>query len=218
LQFVLAGTLLLLPHAVTAQGPRHAELPPSVSEIVSGNPSASGKTAQPVTQPQLADAILGDALGRLYTQGDRHFHEGEYNHIINLSRVIVEGDPANVNAYSNSAFLLWSTDRNDEAIAFLQRGLKANPNNYYMYDELGQHYLIAMKDPVRALPYYEKAVKFKCPWFTWNCLAHAYEKTNQWDKAVAAWQTATNYPDDDAAATNLKRARAELAKRQGQKN
>jgi len=74
-----------------------------------------------------------------------------------------------------------------------------------------------MKQPAQAIPYYEQAVKFKCPYFTWHGLAHAYEKTNQWDKAVAAWQTATNYQDDDVAAVNLRRAKAERARRQANK-
>ena len=168
-----------------------------------------------VSEQQMADYILGDTMGALNEIRDLHFHQGEYNHIINLSYILVQGVPYNMPAYADAAYLLWSTDRNDQAIAFLKQGLKANPNDFYMYDELGQHYLM-LHDPKNALPYYEQAVKYKCPFATWHGLAHCYEQTNQWDKAVQAWQKATaTYPDDRLAPVRLKRAQAELAKHQG---
>ena len=167
------------------------------------------------SQPDLAEAVLSDALEQLWDQRDVHFHKGEYNHIINLGYVIAQGDPRRVDTYGDNAYLLWSTDRNDAAIAFLKQGLKANPDNYYMYDELGTHYLIHLHDAKTATPYFEQAVKFRCPYTTWHSLAHCYEKTNQWEKAVGAWEKATSYPNDPLARQRLDRARAELAKQKG---
>jgi tetratricopeptide (TPR) repeat protein len=165
---------------------------------------------EPVTQQMLAEAILGDSMRDLDERIDAHFHKGEYSHCINLNRILVQGIPQDVEAYGNAAYLLWSTDHNDEAIAFLKQGITANPSNYYLYDELGMHYALLMKDPARGLPYYEQAVKFDCPALTWNGLANCYEKTNQWDKAVEAWQSAAKFPNNLIAVRRLDRARNRL--------
>lgn len=184
-------------------------------------PRYVNKRKTPLAQMELADAIVDDALNRMWEQGDRHFHEGEYNHAVNLNRIIVQGDPHNMTAYENSAYLLWSTDRTDEAIAFLKEGLKSNPKQFGLYDEIGWHYYNSAKQPDKAIPYYEQAVKYNAPFFTWHNLARCYEKTNQWEKAVKTWEVAVKFPAPTAGATAnvpaenaLRRARAELAKRQ----
>ena len=186
--------------------------PPSAS-----NPKAikPGKIAlYPASAQETADAILADSLGLIYDQADEHFHQGEYNHIYSLCRIVVQGDPHNVEAYGNSAYLLWSSDRSDEAIAFLKQGIKANPNTYYMYDELGAYYWLHFKDAASAIPYYEQATKFNCPYFsTWNSLAFCYEKTSAWDKAVETWRKATQYPNNATAERHLAHAIAERDKR-----
>ena len=191
----------------------------------------------PQGQQQMADAILTDALDQLGAQADEHYEHGEYNHTVNINRILVQGNPRNVEAYADAAHLLWSTGQNDAATAFLKQGLAANPDSYYMYDELGVHFLLRLKDYPNAVSYYEQAVKYPCPFFTWSNLAHSYEKLNQWEKAVTTWEKAANYvtrggesgtgKHDSAPAAadssigdtmkhNLARARAELAKRQKQ--
>ncbi len=188
---------------------------PSYSTMDFKAPAAGQKNVAPVSQESLADAILADTMQKLWDQSDEHFHKGEYSHIINIHRIIVQGDPGNLKAYENSAWLLWSTDRNDEAVAFLKQGVAANPSNFDLYDELGSHYGTRLHDPAAAIPFYEQSVQFKCPYSTLHGLAHCYEKTNQWTKAVSAWEYAANYADDPLAPRRLDRARAELAKRNG---
>ena len=209
---LLAAVALCASTAGTARaqtGQPDYHYPLSVStEVIEPSAHVSGS----ITQPEISDAILAQSLRDMHEVMDQHFHKGEYNHIINMSRVLVQGDPADLNSYQDSAWLLWSTDHNPEAIAFLQQGLKANPNTFSMYDELGTHYSTLMKDYRTALPYLQKAVTFTCPYTTWHTLAHCYEHTNQWDKAVSAWQAAAKYPDDRLAPARLVRARAELAK------
>lgn len=182
----------------------------------SGAKASTAKSANAnLSASLLTDAILGDTLGRLNAQADEHFEQGEFSHTVNLYRIVVQGDPTNLSAYANSAWLLWSTDRNDAAIAFLKQGMKANPNTYYMYDELGMHYLSHLKDPATALPYYLEAVKRPCPYSTWHSLAHCYEQTGQWDKALATWQTTmAKFPDDALAKVRVPRAEAEAQRRQ----
>ena len=202
--------------AQSAAGPSHngAQKPPTLS-FVSPDDTPAGKAASmpaayAAADQGEADAILADSLSNLLEQTDAHFHEGEYRHIVNLSRIIVQGDPHNVAAYGNSAWLLWSSDRNPEAIDFLKQGIAANPNTYYLFDELGAHYLMHLHDPQSALPYYEKAASLKCPFSTYHGLANCYEKLQMWDKAVKAWEMASVFPDDLLAPVRLKRARAHI--------
>lgn len=194
--------------------------PPSFSNkpgVTPGKQTSGAPSTKVVPQQDVADAVLAGALNELFEQTDEHFHEGEYNHCINLYAIIVQGDPHNVEAYANSAFLLWSSMRNTEAISVLKQGIAANPNTYYMYDELGAHYLIHLRDAKSALPYCEQAVKFKSPFTTWHNLAFCYEKTGQWTKAVAAWEKAAEFQDVDPGVHSrtlqlLQRARGEAAK------
>jgi len=102
-------------------------------------------------------------------------------------------------------------------VATLKKGLVANPNTYYIYDELGQFYWLHFKDYKNAIPYLEKATKFECPLMTWHSLALCYEKSGQWDRAVQAWGTACRNPQDKIAFVHLKRAQAELEKQKGKR-
>ena len=80
-----------------------------------------------------------------------------------------------------------------------------------MYDELAAHYWFRLKDPVSAIPYYEKAIKFPCGWPTYHSLAFCYQKLGQWDKAVKTWREATKFGDDPRAQALLRQAEAHLA-------
>jgi tetratricopeptide (TPR) repeat protein len=219
LSFSLCGSLAALafaPQIGDAQGAPKA--PPKRS--FSNKPKPAGKHAavpekRQATQEELVDAVLGDTMNQLWDQADAHGHEGEYNHFINLSRVIVQGDPHNMEAFATSAYLLWSTSRWDDAEAMIKDGIAANPKSFYMYDEMGVYWFIERKNPKAAIPYYEQAVKFDCPWGTWNSLANCYEKTDQWEKAVGAWEKATLYRDNLVAIRRLKQARQKVAERKG---
>ncbi len=218
------GALFASPIEAQTPVPQDKPVPPSASHPEIGKPQTmktpaalkSPATKAPALYPtsaeETADAILADSLERLSEKTDAHFHEGEYNHAINLNRIIMQGDPHNVEAFGNVAYLLWSTSRSDQAVEVLKQGIEANPDTYYMYDEMGNHYWLHLKDPTAALPYYEKAVTFKCPWATWHSLALCYEKTSQWDKAVSAWENAARFPDDKVAPGRLERARQERDK------
>lgn len=155
-----------------------------------------------------AEAIIDEAALELAEQTDPHWHLGEYRHVINMYRVVVAARPNYTEGYINAGWLLWSLNRDDEAVALYEQGLKANPDTYGMYDELGFYYYNRKKDYKRAIPYYEKAVSFKdCRPFTIHMLAHAYERTKQLDKALKMWERAASMPDNQPAKVNLERVR-----------
>jgi tetratricopeptide (TPR) repeat protein len=204
---LLCATLICTDMQARAQEHLENNAPSSFSNGVNVKP---GKASEPATQEQVANAILADTLSKLDAQTDVHFHEGEYDHIINLYRIIVEGDPKNMSAYENAAYLLWSTDRNPQAIEFLKQGIKNNPDIYYMYDELGNHYWLRNKDPKNAITYLRQAVQHTCPPTTWHSLANCYEKLGLLEQAVKAWERAAKYPNNSIAKIRLQRAKSEL--------
>jgi tetratricopeptide (TPR) repeat protein len=146
-----------------------------------------------------ADAILYRVFDNMNPATDAHFHKGEYNHIINLDRMVMGALPDRMNAYEDAGWLLWSMDRDAEAVVIYEKGLKANPNSFYMYDELGLYYMTRKKDYARAVSYYEKAAGFSnCPRPTFHMLAHAYEKSKQFDKSLAVWKKLASQGDAPA--------------------
>jgi tetratricopeptide (TPR) repeat protein len=221
---ILAAAFAALMITSAAAGAQGAPAAPPKHSFSNGDRTSAAspalKARKPVSQEDLAEAVLGDTTQRMWIQADTHFHQGEYNHMINLGRIVVQGDPHNMEAFATSAYYLWSMGvdstpeakklRNDEAVALLNDGITANPNTYYMYSEMGTYWWIQRKDPKTAIPYFEKAVKFDCPFGTWNSLANCYEKLEQWAKAVTAWEKATLYPNNPVARVRLKRVRERL--------
>ncbi len=190
-------------------------------------PIVKAKNAPKVAEKDLADVILANTMENLADSGDEHFHKGEWNHIINLSRIIVQGEPWRVEVFSNNAWLLWSSDRNEQALAFLKQGIAANPDSYFLLDEMGYHLGVNLKQPTQALPYYEKAMKLKPEsyprrrpeFYTAHNLARCYEKTGQWDKALEIWEIAvnmpisSNIPNNPVAEQGVRRVKAKLAQK-----
>ncbi len=161
------------------------------------------------TQETLVDVVLQDMANQLWEQADKNGHEGEYNHFINTARVLMITNPHEKEAWDTSAYLLWSTDRAAEGIQMLKDAIKANPDSYYFYDELGNQYL-RTKDYKSAIPPFEKAITLNSPWTTYNLLATCYEKTNQLEKAVQTLEKGVTFPDNKVGQARLKRLQARL--------
>jgi tetratricopeptide (TPR) repeat protein len=180
--------------------------------IVGSAASQASKAKNPQTSDlSQVEAIIDEAVTRLWKQSDKHWHEGEYRHIVNIFRVITMARPDSMEAYTNAGWLLWSMNEDDEAVALYEQGLKANPDSYAMYDELGFYYFNRKRDYPRSISYYEKALTFKdCQPFALHMLAHAYEKTHQLDKALKTWERAAEMPDNAPARANLERIKRKM--------
>ncbi|MBC7529402.1 MAG: hypothetical protein H7308_17875 [Chthonomonadaceae bacterium] len=214
-KFVLFSLFMAfaLPHSLLAQRAKSEKIaPPSLSNRRKATTKSSKLSSERVSQETLSNVILANTLGLLNDQADEHFHFGEYNHIIALLRIVVQGDPKNLEAYSNAAYLLWSTNRFDEGTALLTQGLKVNSDSYWMYDELGGHFAMRKKDFRTALGYYKKAVTYPCPYSTYHGLGICYERLGQKENALKAWQKATTYKEDVLAPARVARLKRELGK------
>ncbi|MEP6755499.1 MAG: hypothetical protein ABJA67_08370 [Chthonomonadales bacterium] len=167
-----------------------------------------------LTSQERADWMLNAVTDQFIVIGDAHWHKGEYAHMVNLLKSVVTARPTDLDSYANAGWLLWSMDRDDEAIALYDQGLKANPNTSYMYDELGNYYYQRKKNYIKALSYYEGAAQKKdVATLTLHMLAHTYEKLNQLDTALKVWERCASIPGDAAAKTNLARVKIKISQR-----
>ena len=161
-----------------------------------------------------AEAIADGTMTLINAFVDAHWHKGEYNHIINLYRMIVAAHPDEMDAYANAGWLLWSLGRDADAVAIYKQGMRANPTSSFMYDELGQYYY-RKKDYPQALGYYESAAKYKdVQPYTLHFLAHCYEKTGAMDKCLKIWERAAKNTNDANAQRHRDRVRALMSQNQ----
>jgi tetratricopeptide (TPR) repeat protein len=145
----------------------------------------------------------------LWRQSDRAFHDGEYDRAIGLHRAIVALDPTDVESYGVAAWLLWSSDKKDEAIAHIKRGIAANPTDSEMWAEAGQHYNV-QKHYAEARDAYAKAVEYAPAGsdtvLLRRFLGHAAEKSGDIKLSLDTWRgLVRDYPNDAVNKNNLAR-------------
>ena len=160
------------------------------------------------------DANLSDYLWR---KSDEAFHAGDYPRAIELHRTLVAHDPGDVESYSVAAWLLWSLGQKEEALAHIQLGLNANPNNWLMWDAAAQHYdlqkrtLPELSSPAkdaygRAVQLLPRSADQNDAQMLRRRLAHAAEKANDLDLSLQTWRDlARDFPNDAVNQNNLAR-------------
>ncbi|NLH98149.1 MAG: tetratricopeptide repeat protein [Chthonomonadales bacterium] len=167
--------------------------------------------AKGVSDADLVESVVDDCVRQLYIVSDRHWHKGEYKHLINMNRMVIAARPTYIEPYVNAGWLLWSMDRDDEAVALYDQGIAANPNSYALYNEKGFYLITRKKDWKNGLPLLETAIsKPDCAKIVFHTLAHAYERNGQLDKALATWNRAANDPNNPGhAAARVNRDRVQ---------
>lgn len=175
-------------------------------------PAAPGQPPAP-TQAR-ADAIVSAAMDRLVKITDYHWHQGEYQRFIALSKVTIKAEPDRIASIENTAWLLRSVGKHSEADRLLQTGIEANPGTYYLVSELAFDYLSRRKDPAGSIPLYEQAIACSdCTSVVRHQLARAYELVGRKADALKQWQIAaddTSNPARGVAQRHVERLKAEV--------
>lgn len=190
----VSGMFGIAPRAAHAQSPASAAPPETMK--------------QAVTQ---ADGITSRVVDKMWEETDHYWHEGDYNRIIGLVRLIVEIDPSFVEAYSSAAWLMWSQGDTNAADVFLKYGVANAPQaqkgeiNY----EFGWH-LFNTKRYAEALPFLKKATDANVPLVTaYTTLGHCYRNLKRYDEAVTTWETVVKkFPNFGAGQVNLAKVKA----------
>lgn len=186
---------------------------------------AQGVVAQPDHDHEGEGGGTGNpATAYLWERSDKAFHDGDYERAIKAHKAIVSIDPHDVESFSVAAWLLWSMGKKDEALAHIDRGLKANANDWEMWDEAGQHYQLQagrdLQSPllVKAKEAFARAVQVfpavgdkHDGQMLRRRLAHAAEKSGDLELSLATWQKLVqDYPDEVVNKNNLARVQGKV--------
>lgn len=138
--------------------------------------------------------------GLLWVRADSFFHQGNYDAILPLVRIITWMDPNFLDVYSTGAWhMMYNfTDEGQRSdrrylpagIALLNEGIKANPDVYDMYFDAGWNNFDKIKNYDEAVRYYQDALKTRNPDYTrvGHGLAHALERSGRIDASIAQWE------------------------------
>lgn len=151
-------------------------------------------------------------------KSDEAFHVGDYPRAIACHRAIIALEPDAVESYGVAAWLLWSSEKGDEATALIERGVAANVNNWEMMDEAAQHFDLR-KMTGRSAALYKRALelipKDEPSQMLRRRYAHAAEKSGDLQTSATVWRTLVKeFPDEAVNKNNLARVEQALNKPQ----
>lgn len=178
------------------------------------NKGAALKPAKPVATKtdDVAAAILNDIANRLWEQGDKYWHDGDYQRVVGLGRIIIEIDPKDEEVVDSMAWLLWSMGDIKGADELLKYAISKVPTQGMLYANFGGH-LYRTKRYEDAAKYLEQGIKVGgVTSAAYSFLGHTYSRLGKLKEAVETWKECVNrFPKYPAGPPNLKAAEARLA-------
>ncbi len=193
-----------------------------------------------------AEYIFGTMLGFreviagvLWVRADEFFHEGNYDAILPIIRLVTWLDPRNIDVFCTGAWHIGynftdTEQRSDRrylpaAIRLLDEGAAANPDVYDIFFELGWMWFDKVRMAQESVPWFQRANAFPdrpdetkpgIPPARRHMLCHAWERSGQIEKAMEAWESIMESheaflqragKDDLMAFTNLEVAKRNYA-------
>jgi hypothetical protein len=181
---------------------------PHVRELNKGQKAGSliGLSNEFILGPMLG--LQQAVAGALWVRADEFFHEGDYDAILPIVRMVTWLDPHQLDVYITGAWHLAynftdSSERSDRRyIPAAQKLLEeGDANNSHIYDiafELGWQNTDKIKNFPRAQHWYDIATQRKrvdpgkqpeaVPTFVWHQLAHSLERQGKIWEAVGIWK------------------------------
>ncbi len=165
----------------------------------------------------------------LWLKVDEYWHAGDLHRMLPMMYTVVRLDPHFIDAYSIGAWHLAynavaavRTEKEkleyiQRGIEFLKDGIEKNPFDYRLYFELGYSiYYVKLQDFANAVTYLELANRYDPPVWVQRMLLHAYEKNNQFEKALEGWRRyREQHPENVAAPRFELELEAMIAARDG---
>ena len=185
-------------------------------EQPAGEQPAAEATPIPAAEAEQKVAESRDFIVDLLWLGtDQYFHAGEWDECIRVARQVIEIDPHYIDAYTGPAYLLWSSDRDEEAIEFFRAGIEANPERYEIYHEFGMYYWHRqMWD--EAIAQSRKAAEREAPRAVQHMLPNALERAGRKQEALAEWRALLErFPGDPIARRHISALEQELLEGEG---
>lgn len=135
----------------------------------------------------------------LWLNTDPYWHKGEWDECLRLARQVIELDPHFVEAYTGAAWMLWSMDRDEEAIALYQAGSAANPGDHQIPHEFGLYY-VYREHWGKAVEQFRKSVALGAPMHRQHMLPNALYRAGRKQEALAEWRAILERFSEDAVA------------------
>lgn len=155
---------------------------------------------------------------RLWIGLDVYWHQGQWDDCLRLLRDIILIDPQFVEAYTGAAWMLWSSNRDQEAIAFYEKGIKANPDNPDLYFEYGFYYRNRGKLG-KAIELLRKAAEKGATRAQQHLLPNTLHEAGRAQEALDEWRAVLKrFPKDPVAKWKIAELEAALASQQEQED
>ena len=181
---------------------------------------AAGEQPKPISAREAEQVVTESRdflTDMLWMKTEDYWHGGRWDHTIRLCRQIVQVDSHFVEAYTSAAFLLYSTDKDEEAIDLFRAGMAANPRNYDLPHEFGMYYCFRHKWDL-AVEQFEKSVALGAPRVMQHMLPVALERADRLDEALQRWQEILKrWPDDPIAKGHIDRLKMETKRKQARR-
>jgi tetratricopeptide (TPR) repeat protein len=146
----------------------------------------------------------------LWDGTEEYWHTGRWDEAIRLCRQIVQIDPAFVEAYNGAAWMLWSMDRDEEAIELYEAGVAANPNRYEVFHDFGMYYYHRHKWD-EAAEQFRESVEADAPMYYQHMLPNSLERGGRLAEALAEWRALLErFPDDPIAKRHIEALKEQL--------
>ncbi len=165
-----------------------------------------GAQAEPLTASD-ARASRDEAVAQLVeinnALGDHYFHTGAWDRTVAALERVIRLAPEAVDAYANAAWLLWSTNKTEQALAYYHRLIANNPDNPEAYYIFGQYYF-TRKQYQEALPQLQRAVALGLTSPKRHVLGHCLVKLERPQDALAFWRRVlAEEPGNEVAAREI---------------
>jgi hypothetical protein len=188
-----------------------ARIDPTVADMNKGRKTPfAGLSTEFILGPLLG--LQQAVAGLLWVRADEFFHEGDYDAILPMVRMVTWLDPHNLDVYITGAWHLAynftdSSERSDRryipaAQKLLEEGDANNPGVYDIAFELGWQNTDKIKDYERAHYWFKICAEERkgmdergeltkpVPMFVWHQLAHSLARLGRIDDCVAVWRKA----------------------------
>lgn len=195
-------------------------LDPQIREIHKGEKTAlAGLSNEFILGPMLG--LQQAVAGALWVRADEFFHEGDYDAILPIVRMVTWLDPHQLDVYITGAWHLSynftdSNERSDRryipaAQRLLEEGYENNKTLYDIPFELGWENTDKIKDYDNAEKWFRIASDAKsadagpgtlnpAPMFTWHQLAHSLERQARIDEAADIWRKVLSMSEEKVKA------------------
>ena len=178
-----------------------------LKQALAQRPQSSRRTApaEALPAPSSRYDLWLEICDSFILESDHWWHLGDHEQSIRCQQTAVFFDPANVEAFTNVAWLQWSAGRHGEAISTYRQALAANPQRWEAADALGRYYL-GHHQTETGVQYLQAAATLGSPPIPRRSLGHALEKLGRVDEARGVWSAILEMdPNDPIALRQLAR-------------